>query len=125
MAERIFVSFEGDGSGIDELSWGQRAIWNQMRMQDSSLSMGGARPLAAGQSVSDVAAAARFVIGRHQSLRTRLRFEADGRPLQVVASSGEIPLEIVEAGDADPAVVAGALAARGKATSFAYAHEWR
>jgi len=124
MAERIFVSFEGDGSGVDELSWGQRAIWNQMRMQDSSLSMGGARPLAAGTTVGDVAASARFVIGRHQSLRTRLRFEPDGRPVQVVASSGEIPLEIVEAGDADPAVVAETLAARYKETNFDYANEW-
>jgi hypothetical protein len=124
MAERIFVSFEGDGSGIDELSWGQRAIWNQMRMQDSSLSMGRARPLAAGTTVGDVAASARFVMGRHQSLRTRLRFEADGRPVQVVASSGEIPLEIVEVGDADPAVVAEALAARYKETNFDYANEW-
>jgi hypothetical protein len=125
MAERIFVSFEGDGSGVDELSWGQRAIWNQMRMQDSSLSMGGARPLAAGTTVGDVAASARFVIGRHQSLRTRLRFEPDGRPVQVVASSGEIPLEIVEAADdTDPAVVAEALAARYKETNFDYANEW-
>jgi hypothetical protein len=93
-------------------------------MQDSSLAAGGARPLAAGTTVGDVAAAARFVIGRHQSLRTRLRFEADGRPLQVVASSGEIPLEIVEAGDTDPAVVAEALAARYKETNFDYANEW-
>jgi hypothetical protein len=124
MAERIFVSFEGDGSGVDELSWGQRAIWNQMRMQDSSLSMGGARPLTAGTTVGDVAASARFVLGRHQSLRTRLRFEPDGRPVQVVASSGEIPLEIVEAGDAAPAVVAEALAARYKETNFDYANEW-
>jgi hypothetical protein len=124
MAERIFVSFEGDGSGVDELSWGQRAIWNQMRMQGSSLSMGGARPLAAGTTVGDVAASARFVIGRHQSLRTRLRFEPDGRPVQVVASSGEIPLEIVEADGADPAAVAEALAARYKKTNFDYANEW-
>ena len=124
MAERIFVSFEGDGSGVNELSWGQRVICNPMRMQGSSLSMGGARPLAEGRTVSDVAAAARFVMGRHQSLRTRLRFEADGRPLQVVASSGEIPLEVVEAGDADPAEVAEALAARYKETNFDYANEW-
>jgi hypothetical protein len=124
MAERIYVSFEGEGSGVDEMSWGQRVIWGAMRMQDSSLSMGGARPLAEGTTVSDVAAAARFVLGRHQSLRTRLQFEADGRPLQVVSSSGEIPLEIVEAGDADPAGVAETLAATYKDTNFDYANEW-
>jgi Condensation domain len=124
MTERIFVSFEGEGSGTDELSWGQRVIWNAMRMQGSSLSMGGARPLAEGRTVSDVAAAARFVLARHQSLRTRLRFEPDGRPTQVVASSGEIPLEIVEAGDAQPAGVAEALAARYKETNFDYTGEW-
>jgi hypothetical protein len=121
---RIFVSFEGEGSGVDELSWGQRVIWGAMRMQRSSLSMGGARPLAVGRTVGDVAAVLRCVMGRHQSLRTRLRFQADGRLLQEVASSGEIPLEIVEAGDADPAGVAEALATRYKKTNFDYANEW-
>ncbi len=121
---RIFVSFEGEGSGVDELSWGQRVIWNAMRMQRSSLSMGGVRPLALGNTVGDVAAVLRCVMGRHQSLRTRLRFQADGRLMQVVASSGEIPLEIVEAGDADPAGVAEALAAQYKETNFDYANEW-
>jgi hypothetical protein len=124
MADRILVPFEGEGSGVDELSWGQRVIWSAMRNQGSSLGMGGARPLAEGTTVEDAAAALRFIMTRHQSLRTRLRFEADGRTLQVVASSGSVPLEVIEAGDADPAAVAAAQAARYNETNFDYVNEW-
>jgi hypothetical protein len=124
MADRILVPFEGEGSGVDELSWGQRVIWSAMRNQGSSLGMGGARPLAEGITVEDVAAALRFSMSRHQSLRTRLRFEAGGRTLQVVTSSGDIPLDVIEAGDADPAEVAAAQAARYQETNFDYVNEW-
>jgi hypothetical protein len=49
---------------------------------------------------------------------------ADGTPLQVVADRGEIPLEIVDAGDEDPAKVAAMVAGRYMAANFDYEAEW-
>src|SRR5215472_7464121 len=108
MAEWVVVPFEGEGAGVAELSWGQREIWSVMRSVGRSLYLGGARPLPAGRTADDVAGDLRFIMTRHQSLRTRLRFMADGTPRQVVADSGEVPLEIVDAGDENPAKVAAA-----------------
>jgi len=104
---QILVPFEGEDSGVGELSWGQQEIWRAMRHQRSSLGNGGVFPLPRGTTVDDVAAGLQFLMCRHQSLRTRLRFGADGRPLQVLAKSGEVPLEVADAGDGDPASLAG------------------
>jgi hypothetical protein len=60
-------------------------------------------------------------MGRHQSLRTRLAFDTDGHVRQVVAERGEVPLEIIDADDADdPAEVAAALRTRYHDTEFDY-----
>jgi condensation domain-containing protein len=124
MTERVSVRFEGEGAGAGELSWGQREIWFAMQHQRSSLPVGGAFPLPAGTTVDGVAADLRFAVSRHQSLRTRLRFTADGGVQQVVAGSGEVGLEIVEAGGGDPAAVAHAVYRRYHDTPFSYESEW-
>jgi condensation domain-containing protein len=121
---RQLVPFEDESSGSGELSWGQRVIWGAMCHQRSSLSMGGAYPLTRGESVTDVATGLRFLLGRHESLRTRLEPGGDGGPVQVVAPAGEVPLDVVEAGGADPAQVAADLAARYQRANFDYTREW-
>jgi Condensation domain len=121
---RIMVQFAGEGAGTGELTWAQRGIWRTIERQGASEVMGGVAPLAPGATVDRVAASLRFIMGRHQSLRTRLRFDADGRPRQELASSGEIGLELVEAGDANPAEVAEAVHQRYERTDFDYASEW-
>jgi hypothetical protein len=95
-----------------------------MRDKGDSLPIGGFRALPPGQTVADVAAGLRFVMSRHQSLRTTLRFDPDGQPRQVVHASGEITLEVVDAGDGDPGEVAAAVAAGYKARKFDLEHEW-
>jgi hypothetical protein len=62
-----------------------------------------------GRTIEDVAADLRFIMSRHSSLRTRLRFAADGRRQQELMKAGEVLLEVVDAGDADPAQVASAV----------------
>jgi hypothetical protein len=124
VTQRVLVQFEGDGSGVAELSWGQAEIWSVMQDKASSLSMGGARVLPPGQTVADVAAGLAFIMGRHQSLRTRLRFAPDGQAQQVVHASGEISLEVVDAGHRDPGEVAAAVAARYRARQYDLEHEW-
>ena len=124
LTDRVIVQFAGDGSGVGELSWGQQEIWSVMQGKANSLPMGGARALPPGQTVADVAAGLSFIMSRHQALRTRLRLGPDGQPLQVVHASGEITLEVVDAGDDDPAEVAAAVAAGYKARPFDYEQEW-
>jgi hypothetical protein len=120
---RILVPFEGDGSGSGELSWGQLEMWQTMCRHRSSLGIGGVLPLDGGATVEDVADMVRFMMSRHQSLRTRLRFDAADQPRQVVSSAGEIPLEIVDT-DEDPAGFAAALWTRYHDVVFDYVHEW-
>ena len=124
MTEKVVVQFAGDGSGVAELSWGQQEIWSVIQAKGNSLPMGGARALPPGQTVADVAAGLRFIMSRHQALRTRLRFGPDGQTQQVVHASGAITLEVVDAGDSDPGEVAAAVAAEYKARNFDYENEW-
>ncbi|HEY2550145.1 MAG TPA: condensation domain-containing protein [Streptosporangiaceae bacterium] len=124
MTDRVIVQFQGDGSGVGGLSWGQQEILSVIQEKASSLAMGGARPLPPGQTVADVAARLSFLMSRHQALRTRLRLAAGGPVEQVVHAAGEIALEIVDAGDGDPAEVAEAAAARYRALAFDLEREW-
>jgi len=124
MTDQVVVQFAGDGSGVAELSWGQEIIWSVIQEKDNSLPLGGVRALPPGQTVADVAAGLSFIMSRHQALRTRLRFDPDGRTRQVVHASGAITLEVVDAGDSDPGEVADAVAAEYKDRTFAYEHEW-
>jgi hypothetical protein len=124
MTGNVVVQFAGDGSGVAELSWGQQQIWSVMQAKGSSLPLGGARALPPGQTVADVAAGLRFIMSRHQALRTRLRFGPDGGTQQAVHASGAITLEVVDAGDRDPGEVAADVAAKYKAQGFDYENEW-
>jgi hypothetical protein len=100
-------------------------MWCVIQARGNPLPMGGARPLPPGQSVADVVAGLRFIMTRHQALRTRLRFRPGLQPLQVVHASGEITLEVVHAADDDdPAEVAAAVAAGYKAQPFDLEQEW-
>jgi hypothetical protein len=122
--DRIRVAFEGEGSGVDELSWGQLDIWTAMVRLNTWLPIGGVNPLPAGTTVDDVAEDLRYLMSRYQSMRTRLRFDTAGRPTQVVSASGEIALEMVDAGDDDPAAVAEAVCQRYRETDYDFVDEW-
>jgi Condensation domain len=124
MTDQVFVPFEGEDSGSADLTWGQWDMWPRMRMLKSSMSVGGWIPLPGGTTVSDVAGDLRFLICRHQALRTRLAFTGDDRPQQVVARAGEVPMQVVEAGREDPAQVAADLHRRYDAYVFDETREW-
>jgi len=142
---RVLIPFSGEGAGVGELSWGQQEIWQAIQRYGDSLSVGGVTPLPEGTSVQDVAATFGFLVGRHQSLRTRLAIDQDGHTLQVVADRGELELEVVDADPAgpgdpsdaagpsgaadpsdtvDPAALAESVFARLLATNFDYENEW-
>ncbi|WP_162907869.1 condensation domain-containing protein [Allorhizocola rhizosphaerae] len=123
-ADRIVVAFSGEGSGIEELTWGQRAIWNAMTEQQTSLPIGGWLPLPEGTTVQHLAAELRFHMSRHQSMRMRLVFDENGKARQSVTASGEIVLEVFDARDADPAEVAEQVKKQYMDAPFDYAGEW-
>lgn len=119
------VSFDGDNAGEAPLTWGQQHIWDWICRSGTPLSMSAVRTLDEGATIDEFVDELRFFMSRFQAMRTRLRPDDSGWPWQVVARSGEIALEIVDAADGDdPAAVAGAVSARHKGSHFDYAHEW-
>ncbi|WP_433220094.1 condensation domain-containing protein [Dactylosporangium sp. CS-047395] len=119
----IVVAFEGEGSGIAELTWGQRDVWDLMRRTGRTMNIGGTVPAAPGETVEHLAALLRFIVGRHQALRTRLVHTEGGPPRQEVHAAGEIVLECVAAGP-DPDVTAEELRVRYQTTHFDPFAEW-
>ena len=107
MTEQMVVPFEGDISGVGELTWGQWEIWPMLReSRTTSFSLGWWEELPPGRTTADIAADLRFLMNRHSALRTRLQFAPDGRPQQAIAGSGTASLDVIDSGDADPAQVA-------------------
>ncbi|MCX5215064.1 condensation domain-containing protein [Kitasatospora sp. NBC_00240] len=123
-AERVTVDFTGEGSGVDEMSWGMWEIWHAMVDQRSSLPIGGRMALPAGTTVAGVAEELRYLMSRFPSMRTLLRFDAAGWPTQELFGSGSTTLEVYDAGDGDPDEVADQVEQHYRATDFAYATEW-
>lgn len=123
--DRIAVAFSGEGGGVEELTWGQRTIWIAMVEQETSLPVGGRLPLPEGTTVQDMVTELSFLMSRHQSMRMRLVFGDDGRPRQAVAGSGEVVLEVYDAGaDDDAEVLAEKVMRQYMAVPFRYESEW-
>lgn len=122
---QIMVDFVGDGAGSGELSWGQSENWHRMVQERIWAPVGGVIPVPPGTTVDDVADALRYLMGRHQALRTRIRLEDDGHPVQVVFGAGEISFTVVDAADdADPAAVAESVAQEYRDTPMDFTAEW-
>ncbi|NUR25009.1 MAG: hypothetical protein HOV83_04030 [Catenulispora sp.] len=104
-AERIRVDFAGADSGIGELAWGQREIWQAMTRQGNWLPLGGCKPLEPGTTVEQIADELAYLHSRFPSMRTRLTFDAEARPRQELSTEGFTWLEVfdvAEAGDGAP-----------------------
>jgi hypothetical protein len=125
MAERVLVPFEGEGSGVGELTWGQQHIWGAIRALGSPMNMCAVRTLAEGATVDEFVGELRFYLSRFQAMRTRLRFEPDGRALQVVVSSGQAVLDIQDTDSGtDPAEFAARIAEREEGAAFDHTTEF-
>ncbi len=124
MVERILVPFEGEGSGVEGLTWGQIGLWQSTLADGRSRTTGGTAPTPPGTTVEWFADMLRFMVSRHQALRTRLVFDKEGTARQSCSTSGELPLEIYDAGDRAPAELAAEIEGRYQSTNFAYETEW-
>ena len=125
MADRILVTFTADDDGgEDVLSWGQQSIWDSMTNAGSSLPVGDFVAVPPDVTLDAVVAGLRFVMCRHQSLRTHVVTGADGVLRQRVSTSGSVPLEVIDAGGEDPAEIARRTTKRYYAEPFDYIGEW-
>ncbi len=125
MDQRLVVPFAGVGSGLAELTWGQWVVWRLMADFGSVPMVGGAMRLAEGTTVDNIVHLLSFIVCRHQSLRTRIQIQPDGTPMQLVADSGEVELEIVDTAEGeDPGEVAEEVRRRLKNTPLDITADW-
>lgn len=125
MTGQILVPFEGDGAGVEDLTWGQIGFWQGMVDTGQSATMGGVSELPAGTTIEQIIDGLAYAVGRHQALRTRLRFDSlGGQPKQVCSARGEVPVEIIDADGQPPADVAEAVRMRYEEKNFDYEQEW-
>jgi hypothetical protein len=123
MSSKLSVPFAGEGSGVATLSWGQQTAWRGIEVSGAPIILHGVYPAPDGKTVEDLAADLGRLMSRHQSLRTVFRPGGDDGLEQVVMSSGQTMLEVVEAGDADPRETADKLAFGYKSGDRDYAGE--
>jgi hypothetical protein len=124
MGERVVIPFAGEGSGVAELTWGQLSIWQSIELAGQSRTVTGQTPLPPDVTVQSIAGILGWLVSRHQSLRTRYRLRGDRPPLQECFASGELSMELVDAGDRDPAEVAAEILDRMQREHFDYENEW-
>ncbi len=100
-------------------------MWRAIVDQQSWMPLGGPAELPPAKDVDAIVAAVRWMLGRHRSLRTRLRFDPAGGVRQEVADRGEVPLHVVDVpDDGDPARVAADVDAGFRRAELDYEHEW-
>jgi hypothetical protein len=98
---RFVVPFSSAVSGPAPLTWGEKAVLQDIRETGFSLNASGAQVVADGATVESVAARLSRLVSRHPALRVRLDTDADGRDSQLVVASGETAVEILDFADDD------------------------
>jgi len=103
----VQVRFAGPGAGTGPLTWGQKAILQDMRETGWSHNACGVYEVDPGTSLDTLTAQLRELMCRYPALRMRLATGPDGRPHQEVAASGQIDVDVLELPDElEPAAVA-------------------
>ena len=65
--DRMDLTFSGAGGGTEPLTWGEKAILQDMRDSGNQFSMGGRLDLPEGSTVADAAARVAGLISRHSA----------------------------------------------------------
>jgi hypothetical protein len=126
--DRMAVQFTGAEAGTEPLTWGQKAILQDMQDSGNQFSMGGRLGLPEGSTVEDAAARLSGLMGRHAALRMRLGTDSAGRLCQEVAGSGQMGLDILmipdDADRGDVARYAADLMANWPLARFDFYRDW-
>ena len=120
MTEVLRVNYRAAASGSEQLTWGQRVIWQAVEGYlpgEAARSMAITVPVPEGTARAVVLDAVRNLVLRYEALRTTVRRGPDG-PRQDVAAAGTVDVRLVEAG-ADPAATLVEVAAAAGAIHFA------
>jgi hypothetical protein len=97
--DRMVVQFSGAAAGTEPLTWGQKAILQDMQESGGQFSMPGMIDLPEGSTVEDAAGRLSGLMGRHAALRMRLGTDDAGRLRAQVARSGQTGLDILTVPD--------------------------
>jgi Condensation domain len=104
VTEQLLIPFAGPGAGTAPLTWGQKAILQDMRETGWTHNASGAHNLPDGSTVEGMAAQLRELFHKHPALRMRLGTDDNGQPCQVVSESGEVGMDVINIADgAEPA----------------------
>ena len=93
--DQMVVQFAGAEAGTEPLTWGQKAILQDMQESGNQFSMQGRINLPEGSTIEDAAARVNGLLVRHAALRMRLGAGQARRPCQEVAGSGQFGLDIL------------------------------
>jgi hypothetical protein len=123
--DQVVVGFTAPQADTAPLTWGQKAILQDMQASGGQFSMGGRARLPEGSTVEGVTAMLGRLMGRHAALRMRLGTDDAGRPCQAVAGPGQISLDILTlADDAEVVPFAIQLMDTWPLTRFDFGHDW-
>jgi hypothetical protein len=92
--DQVALRFAGAAAGTGPLTWGQKAILQDIQASGSQFSMGGMLELPEGGTVDEAVLRMSDLVGRHAALRMRLGVDRAGRPCQEVAESGRTSLDV-------------------------------
>jgi hypothetical protein len=93
--DRLEIPFTAADSGTEPLTWGEKAILQDMRASGNQFTISGRLDLPEGSTVADAAARLTGVVCRHTALRMRLEADGAGRLVQHVSGSGQLSLDIL------------------------------
>ncbi len=120
----VTIRFAGTGSGEAPLTWSQVDHWQANQAVGQSSTFGGSFAMPASSTLPEIVEMLRFMLSRHQALRTTLRFDSDGTPRQHCVEAGEFELLVIEAGGADPAELAEQIEQDFHARPFELERDW-
>ncbi|NUT03771.1 MAG: hypothetical protein HOV76_09845 [Hamadaea sp.] len=119
------VPFSGARDGEAPLTWGQRLMWRAVHLMGPSqsfLNCPWILPVYGKRDLTTVLGALRRMLERHESLRTTFADTPQG-PVQRVARSGELTVELVPTGPEGPLGTAERIAAELGTTVFTHAED--
>nr|WP_240449204.1 condensation domain-containing protein [Streptomyces harenosi] len=97
--ERFELAFSGLGARTGPLTFGQQAMWNNLRRitpHDEHVNICFPVPLREGVTVGSVTEALRALLTRHEALRTLYRDDGSGAPRQQVRARGAVEVVVVD-----------------------------
>ncbi|GAA1971979.1 condensation domain-containing protein [Catenulispora subtropica] len=125
--EEVMLAFAGLSGGVDELTWGQRFVWDILQALAPANHYINVRlrvHLPTDATNARVLDALRALVREHEILRTRFTAEEDREPRQHCDQAGELPVHLCQTEPGGVRKVADAEEERLWREPFQHGHEW-